>query len=262
MEKIDINLVKKVALSAAYQGSKILNSKFGKHIEIIKKGEIDLVTEADRECENAIIRTINHHFPDHSILAEETGLHKTSSIFKWIIDPLDGTTNFAHGIPIFSISIAFSINDDIIFGVVLNPVLGELFTGEKGKGASLNGKTIRVSETKTVSNSLLVTGFPYNFKEIFSPLLIRFSNCIKAAQGIRRLGSASLDLCFVACGRFDCFFEQNLKPWDTAAGLIIAEESGANVTDFSNMPYNVYKNEVLATNNKIHDEMISLLRLD
>jgi myo-inositol-1(or 4)-monophosphatase len=143
----------------------------------------------------------------------------------------------------------------------LSPVTGELFTAVKGKGAALNGRSIRVSNSPTVSESLLVTGFPYNLKDYFNPLLTRFSNCLQASQGVRRLGSAAIDLCFVACGRFDGFWEQNLKPWDTAAGELIAREAGAVITDFSNKPFTIDKKEVLATNGKIHKEMLSLLEL-
>ena len=180
---------------------------------------------------------------------------------QWIIDPLDGTTNFAHQLGLFSVSIAFVLDGNIAVGIVLNPESKELFTATAGKGADLNGRPINVSNTEAVSESLLVTGFPYNFKEIFNPLLARFSNCLRASQGVRRLGSAALDLCFVACGRFDGFWEQNLNPWDTAAGMLIAKEAGGKVTDFSNKPFSIDKNEILATNSKIHEEMISLLEL-
>lgn len=146
-------------------------------------------------------------------------------------------------------------------GIVLNPVTGELFTAIEGKGADLNGRPIRVSDTKEVSESLLVTGFPYNLKEIIDALMARFANCLKAARGVRRLGSAALDLCYTACGRFDGFWEQNLKPWDTAAGLLIARESGSVVTDFSNRPFSIDKKEILATNGNIHEQMLSLLKL-
>jgi len=159
---------------------------------------------------------------------------------------------------LFAVSIAFSINGDIAAGIVLNPVTGELFTAVKGEGAELNGIPIHVSETTSLSDSLLVTGFPYNVKDT-KPLQDRFFNCLKASQGIRRLGSASLDLCYVASGRFEGFWEENLKPWDTAAGFIIASEAGGKISDFSGNQYNIYKNEILATNGNIHKEMIGLL---
>jgi myo-inositol-1(or 4)-monophosphatase len=237
-------------------------SHFGKVSKIDKKGIIDLVTEADTESESVIIETIRKVFADHAILAEESGLRTGDSDYQWIIDPLDGTTNFAHQIGLFSVSIAFSVKDETVLGIVLNPLTRELFTAVKGKGASLNGRHIDVSKATTVSESLLVTGFPYNLRDYFDPLLTRFAKCLKASQGVRRLGSAAIDLCFIACGRFDGFWEENLKPWDTAAGELIAREAGAIVTDFSNKPFTINKKEILATNGRIHKEMISLLSIE
>lgn len=257
---MDIENVKHIGMAATYEGAKILRKYFGKLTGINKKGAIDLVTEADLESEKAIINVIRKAFPKHSILAEESGLNQANAENKWIIDPLDGTTNFAHELGLFAVSIAFSHMDEIYLGFVLNPVSGELFTAEKGKGAKLNGFPISVSSTPKVSESLLVTGFPYNHPEIIDAIMFRFSQCIIASQGVRRLGSAALDLCFVACGRFDGFWEQNLKSWDTAAGTLIAEEAGACVTDFMGNPYDINQKEILATNNKIHHEMTDLLK--
>jgi len=259
---MDLERVKKIGMAAAYKGGGVLLSHFGRVSKIDKKGAIDLVTEADTGSERAIIETIQNVFPDHSILAEESGLSKGDTDHQWIIDPLDGTTNFAHQIALFSISIAFALAGETVFGLVLNPITRELFIAVKGKGASLNGRPIRVSKSTSVSESFLVTGFPYNLRDLFDPLVIRFSNCLKVSQGIRRLGSAAIDLCFMACGRFDGFWEQNLKPWDTAAGELIAREAGAIVTDFSNEPFTIDKTEILATNGKIHEEMLSLLAIE
>jgi len=259
---MDLELVKRVGMAAAYKGGGVLMSHYGKVSRIDKKGAIDLVTEADTESERVIIETIQKAFADHTILAEESGLSTGDAEHQWIIDPLDGTTNFAHQIGFFSISIAFSLRDETVFGLVLNPLTRELFTAVKGKGASLNGRQIAVSTSKAVSESFLVTGFPYNLRDHFNPLLMRFSKCLKASQGVRRLGSAAIDLCFIACGRFDGFWEQNLNPWDTAAGELIAREAGAIVTDFSNKPFANYKKEILATNGRIHKEMISLLSIE
>jgi len=259
---MDLELVKRVGIAAAYKGQRVLLSHYGKgKSKVDKKGAIDLVTEADKESEKTIIGTIKKSFPDHTILAEESGLNKGKADYKWIVDPLDGTTNFAHQLGLFSISIAFVLGDVIVMGIVLSPVTGELFTAVKGKGAELNGRPIKVSNAQKVSESLLVTGFPYDLINCFNPLMTRFSNCLKASQGIRRLGSAAMDLCFLACGRFDGFWEQNLKPWDTAAGELIAREAGATITDFSNKPFNIYKNEILATNGNVHEEMLLLLAL-
>ncbi|MBT3310868.1 MAG: inositol monophosphatase [Desulfobacterales bacterium] len=258
---MDLEYVKRVGVGAAIKAADVLRSKLGRLTEIEKKGEIDLVTEADKESEKIIIESILSRFPDHSILAEETGYNEGNVDCKWIIDPLDGTTNYAHQLGLFSVSIAFEYKGDVVAGIVLNPVTGELFSAVKGGGASLNGKPIHISNTESMEDSLLVTGFPYNFKEIIKPLLTRFENCLKASRGVRRLGSAALDLCYVACGRFDGFWEQNLKPWDTAAGVLIAVEAGATVTCFSDTPFSIYKNEILATNGRIHKEMIALLEI-
>ena len=259
---MDLDYVQRVGIGAAYKGAEKLRFYFGNIDKIIKKGDIDLVTQADVASEKEIVAEIQYRFPDHSILAEESGIVEGSSRFQWIIDPLDGTTNFAHGLGLFAVSIAFAVDGEPIIGTVLNPLTGELFSARKGHGATLNGARIAISETKTVADSLLVTGFPYDFKTMLRPLMHRFESCLKAARGVRRLGSAALDLCYVACGRFEGFWEQNLKPWDTAAGLVIAREAGASVTDFSGRAYTIDNAEILTTNGKIHDEMILLLELN
>jgi myo-inositol-1(or 4)-monophosphatase len=259
---MDLARVKQVGISAAYKGAEILQTYFGNITRVNKKGAIDLVTEADLRSEEKMVSTILAAFPDHTILAEESGLKEGTPECSWLIDPLDGTTNFAHQVPIFCISIAFATRDVIRTGIVLNPMNGELFSATRGQGAQRNGKPIQVSSTSRISDSLLVTGFPYNLREIFDPIISRYASCLRAAQGIRRLGSAALDLCYVACGRFEGFWEQNLKPWDTAAGSLIAAEAGGHVTDFSNRRFQVDAKEILATNGQIHDEMLSLLRLE
>lgn len=259
---MDLARVKQVGISAAYKGAEILQSYFGNITRVNKKGAIDLVTDADLRSEEKVVSTILAAFPDHTILAEESGLKEGTPECSWLIDPLDGTTNFAHQVPIFCISIAFATRDIIRTGIVLNPINGELFSATRGQGAQRNGKPIQVSSTSRISDSLLVTGFPYNLREIFDPIISRYASCLRAAQGIRRLGSAALDLCYVACGRFEGFWEQNLKPWDTAAGSLIAAEAGGHVTDFSNRRFQVDAKEILATNGQIHDEMLSLLRLE
>ncbi|MDD2389833.1 MAG: inositol monophosphatase family protein [Desulfobacterales bacterium] len=256
---MDLDLIKKIGVEAACQGAEILLSHFGNLSHIHKKGAIDLVTEADLGSEQAIIKTIRTHFPDHAILAEESGMNEGKSDVRWIIDPLDGTTNYAHRLGQFAISIACTSGADIVAGIVLNPVTEELFTALRGRGAMLNGRPVRVSDTCGIEDSLLVTGFPYNLKDIFPGLIERFANCLKASQGVRRMGSAALDLCFVACGRFEGFWEQNLKAWDTAAGTLIAREAGAFVTDFSGIPFTVDRNEIVATNGKIHKQLLALL---
>ena len=257
---MNLDTIKQIGIKAAHEGALNIVNLVGK-TSIRKKGEIDLVTEADIGSEKSIIKVIREHFPDHAILAEETGHTAHHAEFEWIIDPLDGTTNFAHQIPHYAISIAFAVQKEIVVGIVLNPVNGDLFTAVKGNGVTLNGDPIGVSDVSSVSESLLVTGFPYNLKEIFNTVTTRFANCLRAAQGVRRFGSAALDLCDVACGRFDGFWEQNLKAWDTAAGYLIASEAGATITDFTNNPYGITDTEILATNGRIHQEMISLLKV-
>ncbi|MBA3027775.1 MAG: inositol monophosphatase [Desulfobacteraceae bacterium] len=258
---MDFDTLLKTAIEAALEGGEVTRSLIGRLKHIQKKGAIDLLTEADLESEKRIIQKIREHFPDHSFLAEESSPLINDSPYQWIIDPVDGTTNFAHALNHYAISIALSVEGKIMLGVVFNPGTNELFRAVSGQGAFLNDLPIEVSAATSVSESLLATGFPYNFKEILDPVMTRFKNCLTACQGIRRFGSAALDLCYVACGRFDGYFEQNLKPWDTAAGFLIAQESGATVTDFSNSPFFVEKKEILATNGKIHSQMVSLLTI-
>lgn len=258
---INTDKILETGIKAALESARIQRFYLGNLSEIGEKGEKDLVTKADLESERVIKETIKSIFPDHAILAEESGASGNKSQSRWIIDPLDGTTNFAHQLPLFCSSIAFEHKGEILSGVVMNPVTNELFHAVKGRGACLNGVKIRVSDKKKVRDSLLVTGFPYNAPEIIDELMARMANCIKASQGVRRLGSAALDLCYLACGRFEGFWEQNLKPWDTAAGFIIASEAGARITDFVNNPFQTGMNEILATNGLIHEDMMALLKI-
>jgi myo-inositol-1(or 4)-monophosphatase len=258
---MDLASIQQIAIAGAYRGGEVLRRHFGKLTQIRKKGAIDLVTQADTESEEAIIGVIRSRFPEHSILAEESGLSQGGQAGQWIIDPLDGTTNYAHGVSQFAVSVAFAWQGEVVVGIVLNPMAGELFAAVKGQGSQLNGRTIRVSNSDRVSESLLVTGFPYDLQRLFDPVVERFARCLRAAQGVRRLGSAALDLCWVSAGRFDGFWEQNLAPWDTAAGALIANEAGAVTTDFANAPYSIEKKEIVSTNGLIHEEMISLLQI-
>lgn len=255
---MDMDKIKRVGIAAACEGGKVLQAHFGRLRSIRKKGAIDLVTDADVESEAAIIDTITRAFPDHGILAEESGAHDGSG-GRWIVDPLDGTTNFAHNLPLFCVSIAFADKGDILAGFVLAPLLNELFVAVKGQGARLNGKPIAVSSTPTLADSLLVTGFPYDHQTGFDAMIGRFARSLTATQGVRRLGSAALDLCYVASGRFDGFWEQHLKPWDTAAGLIVAAEAGARTTVFSGAPYAIDQPEIVSSNGVIHDDLLNLL---
>ena len=256
---MDLDLIKRTAIAAAYHGADTLRTYFGKNPAIRKKSAIDLVTEADTAAEEAILKVIRTKFADHAVLAEESGSSGEANEYRWVIDPLDGTTNFAHQIPVYAISIGFELLGRIVAGVVLNPSSGELFTATAEEGARLNGKPIAVSTVGSLDESLLVTGFPYNVRDLLPEIIQRMQNCLTAAQGVRRLGSAALDLCYVACGRFEGFWEQNLKPWDTAAGVCIAEAAGAVITDFQNQPYTIDGKEILATNGRIHERMLTLL---
>lgn len=262
---MDMNRIKQIGTRAAYASGKILNDHFGQRLQITKKGAIDLVTQADIASEKAIIATIRQAFPDHAILAEESGMTNENHEALWVIDPLDGTTNFAHGLPAFCISIAFAHCDEIVMGMVFNPRNAEIFSAIKGRGAFLNERPIHVSETQSVADSLLVTGFPYNVREKTDTVIQRLTQCLTAAQGIRRLGSAALDLCWVACGRFDGFWEEDLKPWDVAAGTLIVQEAGGRVTDFSDHTYLALArkegDEILATNGHIHSQTVALMQL-
>ncbi|MBI3596046.1 MAG: inositol monophosphatase [Nitrospirae bacterium] len=256
-------ILRNTAIQAARAAGKVLRKFFATEIRIDFKGEVNLVTEADRAAEVVIVRTIRKRFPDHRFLAEEGGEHATAesigSDHRWIVDPLDGTTNFAHSFPMFCVSIGLEIRGEIVQGVVYDPLREEMFLAEKGKGATRNGHRIHVSKVEKLNAGLLVTGFAYDVREDLMNNLDHFANFSLRAQGVRRTGSAALDLCYVACGRFDGFWEMKLSPWDTAAGFLIATEAGATVTDFGNRPYQIYLKEILATNGKIHREMIEVL---
>ncbi len=249
------------AVETARQAGQILLEKFGRKIEITKKAEINLVTEADLASEKFIIEKINIHYPKHAVLAEESGASAVTdgeNIWRWIIDPLDGTTNFAHGYPCFCVTIALEKAGEIVVGATFDPTRNEMFSAEKGGGAFLNNRRIRVSETEKLSESLIVTGFPYNFKEKpdFARHLTEF---LLKARGVRRDGAAAIDLAYVACGRFDGFWEEGLNPWDIAAGVLFIEEAGGSVTDYKNEKLNIYAPPILASNGLIHSEMLEIV---
>ncbi len=251
-----------IAIQAAREAGKILLQHMGniQHIEIKDGQELNLVTEADKESERRIIEIISAKYPDHSFLAEEGGSVRTASDYRWIIDPLDGTTNYAHGLPLFSVSIGLECRGDLVAGVVYNPVLNEMFTAEAGGGAYLNGNRITVSATSELSRSLLVTGFPYNVKSNPDHMVERFQAFLMSARGIRRLGSAALDCAFVACGRFDGFWEVWLNPWDLAAGAVLVREAGGRTSDFEGNPHRLDVPQWVASNGLIHDQMLEVLR--
>ncbi|MBI5473997.1 MAG: inositol monophosphatase [Ignavibacteriae bacterium] len=250
-----------IAIEAAKEAGKFLKYSVGrvKNIEVKQGEERNLVSEIDKGSEAKIIGIIKRHYPHHAILAEESGASDTSSDYKWVIDPLDGTTNFLHGLPIFCVTIGIEYKGEIVAGVVYDPNTEELFTAEKGAGAYLNGKRLKVSTSTTLIGSLLVTGFPYDIAQNPDNAIGHFVNFVVEAQGLRRLGSAALDLSYVAAGRFDGFWEVNLNPWDMAAGILFVREAGGRVTDFAGAESTIYKKQVLASNGAIHDSMLRIL---
>lgn len=224
-----------------------------------KEGINNWVTEADHAAEKAIIETIRNNFPNHFILSEEVGEISTESNIKWIIDPIDGTINFASGIPLCCVSIGVEQDGEMILGAVYNPFINELFFAEKGKGAFLNDKKIQVSKKTQVIHSCLVTGFPYSYLDMPNGPLQVFEKFIRKGVPVRRLGSAAIDLCWVAAGRFDGFFEHSLSAWDTAAGYLIVQEAGGKVTDMNGDTYSPYQKKLVATNGLIHDELLEVI---
>ncbi len=253
-------MMKNTLLKATEAGAKELVRFFNGDFKITnKEGINNPVTEADHAAEQAIFEVIKNDFPEHFILSEEAGEIIMDSSYKWIIDPIDGTINFANGIPLCCISIGLEHNGQIIMGAVYNPIMKEFFIAEKGKGATLNDKNISVSNKTAVINSCLVTGFPYTYLDAPNGPLQVFEKLIRKGVPVRRLGSAAIDLCWVACGRFDGFYEHKLQAWDSAAGFLMVEEAGGKVTDFAGKYYSVYQPHILATNGKIHDEMLAII---
>ncbi|OGP56320.1 MAG: inositol monophosphatase [Deltaproteobacteria bacterium RBG_13_52_11] len=250
-----------VAVRAAQAAGHIQREWLRKDKRIELKGAINLVTEVDRRCEARIVEIIKEAFPQHNILTEETPMtDEFPSPFRWIVDPLDGTTNYAHGYPCFCTSIALELEGKIVLGAVYDPLLDELFTAQLGKGAFLNNERISVSATERLTNALICTGFPYDLRESPENNLDHFNRFIMEARAIRRDGSAALDLCYVAAGRFDGFWELKLYPWDVAVGKLIIEEAGGKGTDFRGKALDVNGKETLASNGKIHEEMIRVLQ--
>jgi myo-inositol-1(or 4)-monophosphatase len=249
-------------MELAREAGEILVQKLGA-AKVSNKSEIDLVTEADIASEALIIERIRSYYPQHGILAEESGeavlVGGVRSEWKWLIDPLDGTTNYAHGYPFFCVSIALERAGELQVGVVYDPMRDEMFAAERGQGATLNNRRIRVSDVEFLSKAMLCTGFPYNVRE--RPDFARdFTNFTMQAQAVRRDGSAALDLAYVACGRFDGFWEDGLNPWDTAAGVLLVLEAGGRVSDFQNQPLNIYTPKVVTSNGLIHDDILRVLR--
>lgn len=238
----------------AREAGALLLSFFGK-VAIEYKGDADLVTQADRSCEELIVDHIRKQWPDHDLIGEEGSRNETGSDFRWHIDPLDGTTNFAHGFPVFCVSLGLEYKGERIAGVIYDPTRDEIFAAEKGSGASLNGRRIGVSHTARLAESLVATGFP-SHKRHKNPNIHFYHQITLRSHGVRRAGSAALDLCCVASGRYDAFWEFNLNSWDTAAGVLLVTEAGGKVTDFFGNPAAVEDRDLIATNGLLHEEML------
>lgn len=251
--------VRETAIRAARQAGSLLKERLGNIRNIDYKGAFNIVTDVDKASERMILQILNEQFPDYAILAEEGGATASESQRRWLIDPLDGTTNYTHAYPFFCVSIGLEDRDRIVFGVVYNPMTDELFWAEEGNGAWLGQEQIRVSKTERLSTSLLATGFPPDTKRAADDNMLRFVTLTDMSHGVRRDGAAALDLCFVAAGRLDGFWETKLSPWDTAAGSLIVIEAGGRVSNFSGKTFDMAAGHVLATNGLIHQETVDVL---
>ena len=250
------------AVEAALKAGGIQKSRFGSDMRVDKKGAIDLVTEVDVAVERMVRQLVSERFPGHHILAEELGQAGDGEArggYCWILDPLDGTTNYAHGMPVFCTSLALELDGAVVLGVVYDPMRGELFTAERGEGAFLNGARLKVSTVDRLIDALLVTGFPYDVHQTTEEIVGLFGAFISTAQAIRRLGSAALDLCYVAAGRMDGFWEEQLKPWDVAAAALVVEEAGGRVTGMDGSPFDCRSGQLLASNGPLHGEMLDVI---
>ena len=250
---------KKIAIEAATESGLFIRRSMGKVKEVSYKGRINIVTDVDVTAEEMILEKIHSAFPGHSIVSEESGLHDKGSPYRWIIDPLDGTTNYTRSFPFFCVSIALEYEGVMALGVIYDPLRDELFCAERGGGARLNKKRIVVSKTKTLAKSFLATGFAYGIREVQDDNIQHFKDFLMRVMAIRRAGSAALDLAYVACGRFDGFWELDLHPWDVAAGYLIVREAGGRITRFDGSKYSYLDKDLLASNGLIHNQMISIL---
>jgi myo-inositol-1(or 4)-monophosphatase len=248
------------AVEAALAAGQVQRQFFRQDVQIDKKGRIDLVTAADLQVEREFRALIESRFPTHTVLGEEQGTTVGSAArFRWIIDPIDGTTNFAHGLALFCCSIALEIDGELAVGAVYDPMAEELFTAERGAGAWLNGEPLRVSTCEHLVDALLCTGFPYSVGEDRQRMVDVFSEFLGEAQGVRRLGSAALDLCYVAAGRLDGFWEQKLQPWDMAAAALLVEEAGGRITDYAGNRVDMFRGQIVASNGRLHPLMLEAI---
>jgi myo-inositol-1(or 4)-monophosphatase len=255
----DIDAFIKVGTDAAREASQLIMDRFRTQFSVSRKGATNLVTEVDFAAEELIVSRILKAFPDHKVLAEENHSETKGGAHVWIIDPLDGTTNFAHGLPVFAVSIGLEIDGQLEWGIIRNPNLKEVFTARRGKGAFCNGVPIHVSKVDSLQDGLLTTGFPYDIRTSPENNLAYFSAFALRAQAVRRAGSAAVDFCYVAAGRYDGFWELKLHPWDCAAGYLMVREAGGLVTNFRGEAGSIYDSEVVATNGRIHEEMLTLI---
>jgi myo-inositol-1(or 4)-monophosphatase len=247
-----------VAIETAQDAGRILREEMERPPTISHKAEFDLVTQADRRSEALIVSRLQEYFPDHTVAAEEGSGKDTGSEYRWHVDPLDGTTNFAHAYPCFCVSLALERKNELLLGVIFNPIYNELFTAARGEGAFFNGKRIHCSKVDALKNSLLCTGFPNHNRES-NPNFRFYWDFTLRSHGVRRDGSAALDLAYVAMGRFDSFWEFGLNPWDTAAGVVLVEEAGGKISDMQGQPYALGGPSILASNRLIHEEMLNVV---
>ena len=243
------------AEAIAREAGELLMGYCARHVKIEYKGDVDLVTEADRASETLILDRLQARFPRHDVMGEEGTRRETGSEYRWYVDPLDGTTNFAHGFPVFCVAMGLEHKGQVIAGVVYDPTRGEMFSAEKGSGAYLNHRSIHVSKTSSLPESLVATGFP-SHKRHKSPNIYFYHQITLRTHGVRRAGSAALDLVSVASGRFDGFWEFNLNPWDLAAGVLLVQEAGGQVTGFFGQPFRLEDRDVVATNGLIHADLL------
>jgi len=248
------------AIEAVVRAGEMQMARFGSGLRVDKKGVIDLVTEVDLDVERMFRALVAERFPAHDVLAEEMGQMRSGASHRWVFDPLDGTTNYAHGVPIFCSTLALEVDGEPVVGAVFDPNRRELFTAERGVGAWMNGEPLRVSSSATLNDSVLVTGFPYDIRERMGEILDVFARFLREARAVRRLGSAAIDLCWVAAGRLDGFWEQGLQAWDTMAGALVVQEAGGRVTGLDGGAWDPHGGRVVASNGHIHDAMVAVIQ--